>query len=146
MKFNWGHGIALAYGTFAVTLIAVVIKTTQYDHSLVTKEYYEKDLAYQEQYDKMENSQHLKQPVKIWKDETSKYLSISFPDELKDIHGEITFYRPSDSDKDFTVPFQLEEGNLLEYDTKDMLSGLWTIKIDWQSGQTPYYQEMYISI
>jgi hypothetical protein len=146
MKFNWGHGIALAYGTFALVLLAVVIKTTQFKHSLVTEAYYEKDLAYQEQYDKLANSQQLKQQVKVWKDDASHSLSISFPEELKDIAGEVTFYRPSNSDKDFTVPFQLENGNLLEYDTREMLSGLWTIKIDWKAGQTPYYQEVYVDI
>lgn len=146
MKFNWGHGIALFYGIFAVTLLSVVIKTTKYDHSLVTEEYYAKDLAYQEQYDKMENSNKLKQAVKVWKDEATHSLSISFPEELHNIEGEVTFYRPSNSEKDFTVPFRLQDGNLLEYNTKDMLSGLWTIKIDWKAGQTPYYQEVYVDI
>lgn len=146
MKFNWGHGIALFYGTFAVTLLAVVIKTTQYDHSLVTKEYYAEDLAYQEQYNKLENSRNLKQPLKVWKDEASRSLSIRFPEGLENITGEVTFYRPSDSDKDFTVPFQLQEGHVLQYDTKDMISGLWTVKVDWKAGQTPYYQEVYVDI
>lgn len=146
MKFNWGHGLALFYGLFACSLLAVVVQSTKYDHSLVTEKYYEKDLQYQEHYEKLANSQQLAQPLKVWKDREAKALSILFPEGFEQIEGEVTFYRPVNQDEDFTVPFQLSGKNLLEYDTKDLHPGLWTIKIDWQSGSTPYYQEVNISI
>lgn len=146
MKFNWGHGIALAYGLFACSLLAVVLKTTQYDHSLVTEKYYQKDLEYQDHYVKLANSQELGQPLKVWKDKEAKALSIQFPDGLEGIKGEVTFYRPVNKDEDFSVPFELEGNTLLEYDTQHLLPGLWTIKVDWQAGDKPYYQEVNISI
>lgn len=146
MKFNWGHGIALFYGLFAFSLLTVVIKTTQYDHSLVTEKYYEKDLQYQEHFEKLANSQQLAQQLKVWKSKETKSLSIQFPDGFEHIEGEVTFYRPVNQNEDFSLPFELTGNNLLEYDTKDMQPGLWTIKIDWQSGDTPYYQEVNISI
>lgn len=146
MKFNWGHGIALFYGIFAVSLLAVVIKTTQYDHSLVTEKYYEKDLQYQEHYEKLANSQKLTQPLKVWKDKDAQALSIQFPNGMGNIQGEVTFYRPVNSDEDFSIPFQLSGENLLEYNTTDLQPGLWTIKIDWKAGRVPYYQEVNISI
>jgi nitrogen fixation protein FixH len=146
MTFNWGHGIALFYGIFAFSLLTVVIKTTQYDHSLVTEKYYEKDLQYQEHYEKLANTQQLDQPLKVWKDKEAKALSIQFPDGFEHIKGDVTFYRPVNQEEDFSLPFELSGNNLLEYDTKDLHPGLWTIKIDWQSGNTPYYQEVNISI
>ena len=146
MKFNWGHGIALFYGTFALTFIAIVIQTTRHDHSLVTKQYYQKDLEYQSHYEKLANSQQLAQALKVWKDTEAQALSIQFPDDLENVKGEITFYRPVNSAEDFTVPFQLLDETILEYNTKGMQPGLWTIKVDWQAGETPYYQEINISI
>ena len=146
MKFNWGHGIALAYGVFALTLVAVVIKTTQYNHSLVTEEYYAKDLQYQTHYEKLANSKTLKNGVKVWKDDATHSLAIQFPEDLENIKGEVTFYRPANSEDDFSVPFELDSGRLLEYPTGEMRTGLWTIKIDWQAGTTPYFEEVYIDI
>jgi nitrogen fixation protein FixH len=146
MKFNWGHGIALAYAIFACSLLAVVLKTTQYDHSLVTEKYYQKDLEYQQHYEKLANSQTLDQPIKVWKDKEAKALSIQFPDGFERIEGEVTFFRPVNEEEDFSVPFELSGENLLEYNTEKLHPGLWTIKIDWQSGNTPYYQEVNISI
>lgn len=146
MKFNWGHGIALAYTIFACSLLAVVLKTTQYDHSLVTEKYYQKDLEYQQHYEKLANSQTLEQPIKVWKDKKAKALSIQFPEGFERIEGEVTFFRPVNKEEDFSVPFELSGENLLEYNTEKLHPGLWTIKIDWQSGNTPYYQEVNISI
>lgn len=146
MKFNWGHGIALFYGLFALTMIMVVIRTTHYDHTLVTDKYYEKDLAYQQHYDKLANSQKLEQAVKVWKNKEARTLSVEFPQGIGDIRGEVTFYRPVNSDEDFSVPFELSGQHVLEYNTKDLHPGLWTIKIDWEAGQTPYYEEVNISI
>lgn len=146
MKFNWGHGIALFYGLFAFSLILVVIRTTYYDHTLVTEKYYEEDLAYQEHYEKLANSRQLSQAVKVWKDREARTLSVQFPDDMGKIEGKVTFYRPVNSAEDFTVPFELSGQHILEYDTKALHPGLWTIKIDWKAGQTPYYQEVNISI
>lgn len=145
-KFNWGHGIALFYGIFALSLITVVIRTTRYDHSLVTEKYYEQDLQYQQHYEKLANSRDLKEPLKVWKDAGAKTVSIRFPDELPKIQGRITFYRPSDSGADVSLPFELDEDRILECDTRKLPPGLWTLKIDWQAGQTPYFEEVIIQI
>lgn len=146
MTFNWGHGIALFYGLFAIGMLTAVIRSTYYDHSLVTEKYYEKDLQYQEHYEKLANSRLLKQPLKVWKDQEAGILSIQFPENLDQIAGEVTFYRPVNPDEDFSVPFELSDHRILEYNTGAFDPGLWTIKIDWHSGVTPYYQEVNISM
>lgn len=146
MKFNWGHGIALFYTTFAVSMIAIVLKSTQYDHSLVTEKYYEQDLQYQDHYEKLANSQKLLQPVQVVEDRDAGSLSIQFPEGLKDIHGKVTFYRPVNDTEDFSMPFELDQGLNLQYDTRALQPGLWTIQIDWLAGDVPYYQEVNIAI
>lgn len=146
MKFNWGHGIALFYGIFAVSMVMIVIRSTHYDHTLVTDKYYEQDLQYQEHYEKLANSQQDGRALKVWKDQDTHSISIQFPEGLEDIAGKVTFYRPVNSSEDFSVPFELDEDKVLVYDTEKLHPGLWTIKVDWQSGSTPYYQEVNISI
>ena len=65
MKFNWGTGIFLFYTFFAVTLFFQVYQSTQYDNHLVVDNYYEKDIQYQVQYEKIANSLGLEEKVAI---------------------------------------------------------------------------------
>ena len=146
MKLNWGHGIALFYGIFAISMIALVLRSTHYDHTLVTEKYYEQDLQYQKHYEKLANSQKLAHPVQVSEDRGLGALSIQFPEGLQDVHGKVTFYRPANDTEDFTVSFELDQNLKLEYDTKSLQPGLWTIQIDWLAGDVPYYQEVNIAI
>ena len=63
MKFNWGTGIALVYGAFALIMVGVVIRSRQYDPGLVSKDYYNLDLNYQEHFDKKQNAANLAQAL-----------------------------------------------------------------------------------
>ena len=47
MKFNFGTGIALVYGIFAVGMVTMVIISRGEDPGLVQKDYYNLDLNYQ---------------------------------------------------------------------------------------------------
>ena len=52
MKFNWGTGIALAYGLFALGMVGAVFASRKHDPGLMQKNYYELDLNYQARMDK----------------------------------------------------------------------------------------------
>lgn len=142
MKFNWGTGIALFYIIFATSLVAVVIKSTQYDHSLVVDDYYQQDLEYQQHYDKLENSQALAEDVQIQLlASPSKQVLFSFPKEMGEIGGQLHFMRPSHKDSDFSVDIQLDEGNELSLPAGKLLPGLWKVQVDWQVGEKAYFKE-----
>lgn len=142
MKFNWGTGIALFYIIFATSLVAVVIKSTQYDHSLVVDDYYQQDLDYQQHYDKLENSQAL--PVDVHIQLTAgetKEIQLSFPANLQDIGGQLHFMRPSNKSKDFSLEIELDEGNEISLPAENLLPGLWKVQVDWQVGEKSYFKE-----
>jgi len=142
MKFNWGTGIALFYIIFATSLVAVVIKSTQYDHSLVVEDYYQKDLDYQQHYEKLVNSQGLREDVHIQlvAGET-KEIQLSFPADLQNIGGQLYFMRPSNKSKDFSLEIELDEGNEISLPAENLLPGLWKVQVDWQVGETSYFKE-----
>ena len=74
MKINWGTGIAIFYTLFASVLVMVVIKSKQYDHSLVVDNYYEEDLHYQSHFDKLVNSQQAGMAVQISLDKAKRWF------------------------------------------------------------------------
>lgn len=47
MKINWGTGLAITLGIFAFGMGFTVYQATQSEHDLVTRDYYQQELAYQ---------------------------------------------------------------------------------------------------
>ena len=146
MKFNWGTGIALFYATFVMAFAFLVFKSTQYDHSLVSDEYYADDIAYQEHYDKLANTQQLARDVVVVLNGSKTAIELKFPDGIKDVEGEIVFFRPSDSRKDFRVPVRPDPANEQVVSTQGLEAGLWRVKIDWKAEGKAYYKEELIVI
>jgi nitrogen fixation protein FixH len=141
MKFNWGTGIFLFYGLFAAMLVFQVIKSTQYDHSLVVEEYYAEDLAYQEKYDKIQNSMDLEEPMTFNYEEESGLLILSFPFSGEAVAGKVLFYRPSTSRLDVELPLKVDASGQMVIPTMHLPQGRWTVEVDWSAMDTEYYNE-----
>lgn len=138
MKISWGTGIVIAIVIFMAIIIATVIFMMNQDVDLVSSDYYEKGIKYQEQIDMENRSQRLKDNVKMeW---SGDLFEISFPDEFHDqtLSGEIFFYRPSDSKKDFRLPLNLTD--LKQYiPVQGLEKGLWRVKLNWNLNNKDYY-------
>lgn len=141
MKFNWGTGIALFYGTFVAVLLYFVIKSTKQDNSLVSDDYYAEDLKYQEHYEKLHNAASLEQDLEIRENGTLGQLEFLFPEKLGQVEGEIHFFCPSDSRVDFKVPIQANGQPVQAISFRDLKKGYWKIKVDWQAGGTRFFKE-----
>jgi hypothetical protein len=140
MKINWGTGIVLAFiGFIAFILYFVITMMTNkdYEHDLVTEDYYKAELEYQNDINKEENSKELAQNIS-WK-KTDEGIVIEFPKDLKlqNITGNVFLYRPSNKQLDFETKISLSNHNLLIPD-KRLLDGRWNIKIYWQYNKTSY--------
>lgn len=141
MKFNWGTGIALFYGTFVIVLLYFVIKSTGQDNSLVSEQYYADDLNYQQQYDKLRNAQALETDLEISRKADSEEVILQFPKDLGVVSGQIRFFCPSDSKQDFAVEVQTDTTFTQAVSSKNLKRGMWRVKVDWKAAEVPYYRE-----
>ena len=141
MKFNWGTGIALFYGTFVAVLLYFVLKSTGQDNSLVSEDYYAEDLQYQEHYEKLHNAASLEQDLVIRENDGLGQVEFSFPEKLGKAEGEILFFCPSDSHADFRVTIQADERAFQAISSRNLKKGFWKIKVDWQAGGRQYFKE-----
>jgi hypothetical protein len=141
MKFNWGTGIFIVILLFVMAVVAFLIYTSNMDMKLVEDNYYDKELAYQDRIDKLNNTASL--PWKINISQVPGTLIIQFPqsDTALAPSGSLLFYRPSDSDKDFSVPIQLNDSSRQVIDIRGVNKGKWVIKLDWKMGGKEYYYE-----
>ena len=141
MKFNWGTGIFIFLVLFILGIIAFYVYITNLDIKLVEDNYYEKELAYQQKIDKINNTASLGSGIEIIQD--TGILVIQFPsiDPGLKPEGSVWFYRPSDPEKDFTVALQLNDSLQQVFDISKMDKGRWVIKLDWFMGEKEYYFE-----
>ncbi|WP_299114581.1 FixH family protein [uncultured Winogradskyella sp.] len=133
MKINWGTAIVIAFVGFISFIMYFVVSMStndKYNHDLVTDDYYQQELKYQEDIDKVENAKKLSENIS-WK-KTEKGIVLTFPKDLsiKDIKGKVFLYRPSNKQLDFEIPISLSIHNLLIPDNR-LLDGRWNITIDW---------------
>jgi hypothetical protein len=141
IKFNWGTGIFLVLALFIVAIIAFYLYITNLDIHLVEKNYYEKELSYQERIDRLNNTASL--PGKITILNEPGFIALKFPalEPGNNPEGSVLFYRPSNPDKDFMVPLQLNDSLQQAFDVSKIEKGRWIIKLDWKMGGKEYYFE-----
>ncbi|MEM9679626.1 MAG: FixH family protein [Bacteroidota bacterium] len=140
MKINWGTAIVLAFIGFIAFIMYFVINMStdkKYNHDLVTEDYYQQELTYQNDIDKAENAKSLSTNISLQK--TDKGILVQFPQDLniKDIKGKVFLYRPSNKQLDFEIPISLSDYNLLIPDNR-LLDGRWNISVDWVYNKKEY--------
>ena len=133
MKINWGTGIVIGFVLFIgfiMYLVVTMMTSKDYNHDLVTEEYYKAELVYQEEIDAEQNGQSLSENISIRN--SKKGITVTFPKDLdhSNIKGNVSFYRPSNKKLDFDVPIVLSSNKLLIPDNR-LLEGRWDIKVDW---------------
>lgn len=141
MRINWGTGIAIFYSSFVIFMVAMVIHSRSFDHSLVMDNYYEEDLRYQSHIDAVKNAQGLEQDLVIRESKEAGIISFDFPKEFQTLGGKILFYRPDDKTKDFELKIETPANGRLEVPVYRLPAGRWTVKVNWQGDGMPFYKE-----
>jgi len=139
-KISWPTGIIIAISAFVIFILSFVYKVTflpQYDHHLVSDNYYKDELNYQEEIDKLNKASELDQNITFKK--TTSGLLIVFPSEFEpsEIKGVISFVRMSNSENDFQLPINLKTNEHLIKD-ENLVEGRWNVKIEWIVNNTTY--------
>jgi len=140
IKINWGTGIAIAITLFIAFILSFVYKTIfmeEYEHHLVSDDYYKDELHYQEEIDKMNNAKYLTENVSL--SNTEKGIIIQFPKnkDFNKIEGKVNFLRRSNDKLDFEKKIDLSSDTMLIEDSM-LVSGKWEVRVDWQYNDEEY--------
>ncbi|MBC5834373.1 cytochrome C oxidase Cbb3 [Flavobacterium sp. F372] len=140
MKFNWGTGVIIGFGsfmTFILFFVFLVQSNSKYDNELVADDYYKQESKVQGDIESQTLSNALKTKLKIEK--TAEGLQIVFPADIdyKKITGIISLYRPSNQKLDFETKISLSNPIMLIPNHK-LVSGLWEISINWKVDEVTY--------
>lgn len=142
MKFrlNWGTGIVIAMLAFMIFILSFVYKSVamdEYQHELVSEDYYKDELHYQEEIDKLNNSNLLSKDIVLTNSKDG--ILVSFPKDIEQesITGSIYFQRLSNEKLDFTEEIKLTDHQQM-ISVDKLVSGKWIVKIDWETEQDKY--------
>src|SRR3954452_2338030 len=145
LKLNWGWALTLVFIAFATYIGILVYKCTQQKLDLVSSDYYNEELKYQDKIDGMQNAKQLT-PVQLV--QTSDGLSLQLPKELNGhaLTGQVWLYCPAHAALDYKAPLQVNNEGVMLIDKKKLADANYTVKITWEAGETKYYNEQPLTI
>lgn len=140
MKINWGTGLVIGmvlFIGFILFFVVQIMTDKQYDYDLVTEDYYQKELVFQQELNALENSNTLADNLKG--ERTDEGWEITFPKDMDyaAISGTVQMYRPSNKNLDFQVPVKLS-GQKLVIPNEQMVGGRWNVIVNWNYQGTDY--------
>jgi len=146
MKISWGIKIAGLYVGFVILILSLVSMAMRQNVDLVSKDYYEQELNYQDKIDKTNRSRSLKEPLS-WEVKQG-VLALKFPEQFKGqkINGSIYFFRPSDAAMDKTIPISADTSSVRDISTTQLKKGLYKMQVSWEVNKEEYYNEGIIQI
>ncbi len=143
---NWGLKITLLYLGFVGMILTFVVKASMQDFHLVTENYYEAELQYEDQIQKIKLTSELSAEIDIQYDANADKIMFKYPPQFEEISGNILLYRPSNSNLDQTIEIHADEAGMQEISSEEMMAGMWRIKINWQGGSNDFYQEKMVVV
>lgn len=143
---SWSYKIAILYSGFAGLILTLVVISSNNKEELVSKDYYAKELAFQEQINAEMNEKTLSQSLTYQVEENC--IRLSLPSDMKNasVSGNINFYCPSAAAKDKKIPMKFGEDGVQTVDKKELQKGIYKMQLTWKSKGKSYYKEAIINI
>lgn len=138
MRFTWGNAIFLVMSAFILLMTSFMIRAASNQEELVAENYYEQEIEYQGQIDKLNMTSTLSQAVRMTVEGSE--LVIEMPVDVRDktITGELYLQRPSDSRADERMPIVLDANGTMRVALDERLKGAYNIQLDWSADGTAY--------
>lgn len=142
--FNpWPAGIIVAFAVFITATATLIVVATRNRMELVTHDYYEQELRYQQQMDRIGRTRALRSKIKVVQDAVRHRLTIQLPSEHVGHHamGRIYFYRPSAAGQDQQMELEPDSRGEQSVDVGQFAPGLWKVRVFWTVGDAEYFSD-----
>lgn len=146
LKFSWGTGIAIFIVLFICFYISLMLLTRQRKFHMVSDEYYPESIEFESRIKKTRNAQSLKEKVQI--NIKGDSIQIVLPDWESGYKatGTAYFYRPNNSLEDMSIPLMVNKLGEQVFKAKQLKTGRYIVKMNWQISDIDYYDEISIYI
>jgi FixH len=145
MQINWGKKLIIVYSVFVLGMGFMVYQCTLQKTDMVTSNYYEKELKYQEVIDGLQNANNLTTAISVVQADPLS-ITLTMPAEALQAKGSVEFYRPSDASKDFTTALLMDDVGQQFFERKKFIDGLYKVKVNWEKNGRQFYAEQSLFI
>lgn len=141
---SWGFRITVLYLGFVAIILTLVITCFSHKSELESKDYYAKELKFQDRINATANYNQLARPITYHVMDRS--VQIRLPKEIlsDQLTGTIFFMRPSDASKDKTILLKTDEEGAQMIDP-GFVKGVYKMQITLKSGDKSYFKEAVIN-
>jgi len=146
-KFNpWPYGIILSFVLLFCGLAVVVVIVATHREHLVSENYYEQELKFQDRIDAAALAQKSGASVRL-DAATGKILAtVPLAQLNQKFTGKISFYRPNAPELDREAAFAPGADGTQTFDTAGLAAGAWHVRVSWNAGGQDYFLEEKIAL
>lgn len=135
-KFTWGHGVMLGLGAFIVFILTLIFLADD-TGDLISDDYYEESLVYQEQgIDARNRAGALTEKPKFI--QQANGIKIEFPAKIQPDSGQIYMMRGAFKADDVLMPLEVRSNNVMLIPAAKMKAGEYDINLTWYYDAEPY--------
>jgi nitrogen fixation protein FixH len=142
----WPIVITAYFAVFISFLVGFIIFATRQHVDLVRSDYYEEELRFQQQLDRVKRTQLSGQSAAIQYDSRHECITLDLPGAGGPANGSIHLYRPSDAKLDRDLPLSVDAQGRQSLDARALQTGLWRVRVQWTRQGQEYYSDQAIVI
>jgi hypothetical protein len=143
----WPVALVAFFIVFASYIIGFVIFASCQKMDLVRADYYDQEIRFQQQIDRVQRSAPVLADAGIDYDPAGDLVTVTLPSVKRDdISGTVSFYRPSDADLDTNAKLGLDEAGRQSLSVRALRAGLWKVRVQWTTAGREYFFEKPIVI
>jgi hypothetical protein len=139
-NFSWGHGVVIALFAFIVFILSMLFlfPNGQKNSEMVTDNYYEEELKYQDVIDAKKKADDL-QEKPVYSQE-KEGIKITFPKEYNNSNTTVKFVlnRTEDQNLDIKKSVQLDAQQSILIPAQVLKVGNYTLRLMWTKDKTDY--------
>lgn len=139
-NITWAHGIIFALAAFMIFILSMLFlfPNGQQNSELVTEDYYEEELAYQQVIDAKNAADTLKlKPQYI---QNPAGITIKFPENVNNNNAKFSYVlnRTDDQNLDLKKTVILDATNTFTIPKSVLVNGNYTLRMSWTKNNTEY--------
>lgn len=136
----WPLAITTFFTLAVIFLGSFVVYALRQREDLVSANYYENEIRYQQQLDLLNRSQAVAAQVVVTYEPVANQIVITLPAaQAHGAAGKIRLYRPSDASLDREFLLALDAASAQQLDATKLQPGLWKIRVQWTANGQEYF-------
>ena len=144
----WPYAIILTFVLFISGTVSLVVMACSQKVDLVSANYYEDEIKFQGQLDRLNRTRELGTQATVIYDAAQHEIAVTLPPQEvgKKIGGHIQLYRPSAAGLDREIDLHLDARGVQTVDATGLSPGLWKVRVAWTVDKQDYFIEKRIVI